>query len=161
MLFNQPNGLCSKSLTSVAPGGPQDIRCMCRVAYVLPQAEQPCALPPCFGSLYSLQYISTYYRQHLVPCNVSPPAESRAPPDREQRCFYIFSEPVADTDVPAVPAVTLKLDYARIQILRYSFHKIRFHKCEIRFYDFTLTFTAIVHLMPSFCTSGVYCMARP
>lgn len=40
----------------------------------------------------------------------------------------------------------------RNQISRYAFRKIRFHKHEISFYNFTLTFTVIVHLTSSFCT---------
>ena len=62
--------------------------------------------------------------------------------------------------VPARPAsgpgcvvaspVTSKLDYAHNQISRYPFRKIRFLKREIRFYNYTLTFTAIVRLLPHF-----------
>ncbi len=47
-------------------------------------------------------------------------------------------------------SVTSKLDYAHNQILRYPFCKIRFLKREIRFYNSTLTFTAIVRLLPHF-----------
>jgi len=47
-----------------------------------------------------------------------------------------------------VPRVTSKLDYAHNQISRYPFRKIRFLKREIRFYNYTLTFTAIVRLLP-------------
>jgi hypothetical protein len=49
-----------------------------------------------------------------------------------------------------IACVTSKLDYAHNQILRYSFRKIRFQKCEIRFYNSTLTFTALVRLLPHF-----------
>ncbi len=47
-----------------------------------------------------------------------------------------------------VSCVTSKLDYAYNQISRYLFRKIRFLKREIRYYNYTLTVTAIVRLLP-------------
>ncbi len=83
------------------------------------------------------------------------------------RCFLphrdVFSIPVCTTNTQqhshqktltprglALRNITSKLDYTRNQISRCPFRKIRFQKCEIRFYNSTLTFTAIVRLLPHF-----------